>query len=327
MVLQNAARRRGPRTELSDPQLWSRRDQLIQYFGGAWGRIGWTLPRCKKPEDFIPILTPLAEGYIRDFIAVFCRPAQKTVSGTELRKLRRELRRVTKQWLDLYETKRHSVERLQSADQAFAGAKDNRRLLKRARKKYRKETARVVAPWRALSARRESLEQQLRDSEASFARKELLRFLKSKRYEITPESLANAAAGLPYMGWRQSMRRNKKKRSIIAIEFSYEIFKAIRYLVGTARNKSERALLNHFRAGVPTLPGRYKLPMEELAKHWFYLERAILRCCRSRPHPKSLPFEITAGYFDQFRCQSQADVVLAGQARLPLRGTSTLHSS
>ena len=63
------------------------------------------------------------------------------------------------------------------------------------------------------------LEARLRDLEAPFARQELFRFLKSKRYEVTPLALANAAAGLPYMGWRHSMRKNAEVQSIAANGF------------------------------------------------------------------------------------------------------------
>jgi len=73
-----------------------------------------------------------------------------------------------------------------------------------------------MGQYRTLDRIRGQLEVQIRDLEPSFARHELFRFLKSKRYEITPESLANATAGLPYMGWRQSMRRCKERKSLIA---------------------------------------------------------------------------------------------------------------
>ena len=156
--------------------------------------------------------------------------------------------------------------------------------------------------------------------EASFARHEIFRFLKSRRYALTPLSLANAAAGLPYMGWRHSMRRNAKVKSIAADGSAYEIFKAIRYIAATASKTTEKVFVTSVREGIPSLPSRYRNARNELAAKWLYLERAIRQSYRQRPHPKALPFEITKRYFIQIRSQSQVDRVLAEQAMLAVPG-------
>ena len=57
--------RRGPRVNLSDPQLHNRRDQLLQLFEGDWGRLGRELQQCKQTSDLIRIFSPLLNG--RDF--------------------------------------------------------------------------------------------------------------------------------------------------------------------------------------------------------------------------------------------------------------------
>jgi len=165
------------------------------------------------------------------------------------------------------------------------------------------------------------LEARLRDLEAPFARQELFRFLKSKRYEVTPLALANAAAGLPYMGWRHSMRKNAEVQSIAANGFAYQNFKAVRYLAEIANKSTEKAFVAAFRKNIPSLPSRYRTPRNELAQNWLFLERAVqqaYRIYRKKHHPRDLPFEVTKRYFMQIRSQSQVDRVLADQARLVL---------
>ena len=209
-----------------------------------------------------------------------------------------------------------AIEHLHVADVAIANRKS--RTLRRARKARRKEAARAVEKYRLLDESQRELERQIRDLEPTFARQELFRFVKSKRYEINPEYLSNAAAGLPYMGWRQSMRRCQKRKSRVANGGAIQAFKAIRYLVGIAVEKSEKPLVAHFRTNIPSLPSRYKLPKTEFAEKWLYLERAIRKACRSKPHPKFLHFEITERYFAQMRTFSFQDRALALQNRLTL---------
>jgi hypothetical protein len=311
-------RRRGIRSAFTDEQLWNRRDQLVQTFESSWGRLGRELPRVKRPEDIADIFEPLRQGYISEIISVYCRPSSQVPSAKKLRKLRSELRKVTEPWLDAERATTQTIEQLCVAEAAIA--RTSRWLVKRARKARRKEAASAMGRYRTLDKIRGQLESQIRDLEPSFARKELFRFLKSKRYEIMPEGLANATAGLPYMGWRQSMRRCKKSKSLAANGGAIQIFKTIRYLIGIAPDKVEKPLVDHFRKQIPSLPTRYKFPKSELAEKWLFLERAIRQACRSKPHPKFLHFEITERYFAQLRSFSPQDKALAVQNRLILSG-------
>lgn len=310
------SRPRGIRSAFTDAQLWNRRDQLVQTFEASWGRVGRELPRVKRAEDIAMILKPLQQGYISEIISVYCRPSSQLPSAKKLRKLRSELSKLTKPWLDAERAKLQALEQLEIADVAIARGKG--RLVNRARKARRKEAGREMNRYRILDERRRQVEIQIRDLEPSFARQELFRFVKSKRYEINAESLANAAAGLPYMGWRQSMRRCKKSKSLMANGGAIQAFKAIRYLVGIAVDKAEKSLVAHFRTEIPSLPSRYKLPKSEFADKWLYLERAIRKACRSKPHPKFLHFEITERYFAQLKSFSAQDKALAVQNRLVL---------
>jgi hypothetical protein len=189
-------------------------------------------------------------------------------------------------------------------------------MIKRAQKSQRKEASVSKRKWLELSRVQKDLTGQLRGLEAGFVRQEILRFCKSKRYELNPWNLANAAAGLPFIGWRQSMRRCTKQRRTIADGMDYQIFKAIRFIVANAPKRSENTFVAEFRESIPRLPSRYRIPRVELANQWLFLERAIRSAFRTKPHPRAFPFEITKRYFQQIRSRSQIDIVLAQQAKL-----------
>lgn len=315
-------KRRGPQPELSDPQLHNRREQLVQAFEAAWGEIGGELRKCKKAADLIRIFNPLAESFIRDFVGMVCRASSEPVSDANLRKVRAETRALVEPFHKADESRRQAQERLQRADSVLAQApKSKLRMLKRERKKRRKHAWKTTLEYRTLSDAVHHSEARLKALEAPFARQELFRFLKSKRYEITPLALANAAAGLPYMGWRHSMRKNAEVLSIAANGYAYQIFKAVRYLAAIANKSTEKEFVADFRKNIPSLPSRYHTPRNELAQGWFFLQRAVqqaYRIYRKEHKPRDLPFEVTKRYFVQIRSQSQVDRVSADQARLAL---------
>jgi len=166
-------KRRGPQPELSDPQLHTRREQLVQAFEGAWGEIGGGLRKCKKAADLIRIFSPLAESFIRDFIGMVCRASSEPVSAANLRKVRAETRALVEPFRNADESRRQALERLQRADWAVEQApKTKLRMLKRERKKRRKEAWKTSLENRTLSDAVRRLEARLRNLEAPFARQE-----------------------------------------------------------------------------------------------------------------------------------------------------------
>jgi hypothetical protein len=323
---QPVLRARGRPSELSDAQLHNRRDQLLQIFEGVWGQIGWELETCKKADDLILILASIADpkSWVRDVIIQFCLPYSGPASGTILRTIRAQRRALAKPIYDADESRRLAEERLRQVNSALSQAHGRiRRIVKRTRKMRRKEYARVTQQYSELYKRQNKLDLRLKGIQADFSRQELFDFLTSKRYVLTPTALANALAGLPYMGWRQSVRRCTKTRSPITNGLMYQIFKAIRYLTAAAKKTNVQALVKNFREDIPVLPSRYQLPKTELATNWLYLEPAIRQAYRTKSHREQLPFEITKRYFQRIQSQTQVDLVLAGQFKLALSNRQT----
>lgn len=304
---------------LTEGKLLARRERFVEVFEGLWGEIGWNLHKCKTEADVIRALHPLnGIAFIRELASVFFAESRAQVSPAAVRKVRAELHVVQKNWLPAEDFKQRALEDLHRVDDVLAWAPSKeRRALKREQKKRRKDALRRIQEWQELSRLEKLLKVQLRGLEAGFARLEILRFCKSRRYEMNPLNLANAVAGLPDMGWRQSMRRCSKKR---ADALDYQIFKAIRFIAINAKKNSAEVFVAEFRENVPRLPSRYRAARDELAKQWLFLERALKLAFRSKPHPSAFPFEISKHYFKQIRSRSQVDRILAQQAELTLKG-------
>lgn len=314
--------RRGRRSGLSDDQLNARRDQFVEIFENVWAEIWWDLQRCRRADDLVRIFTPIADPktWSQEPLSIFLRSSSEAASAFTLSRIRVGLRATVEALYAAIDAKRLADENLRKVNWALDQARgSSRRMVKRARKKRRKEAAKAQQQHLAVLTKEKELRLRLSDLEASFARNELFRFLKSKRYGLTPLSLASAAAGLPYMGWRQSIRRTAKFPSIFVNRTTHQVFKAIRYLTTASNRKTANALVASFRERIPQLPSRHQDAKNQLAVNWFYLERAIRQACGTKPHPRALHCEIAKRYSKLTRSHAPVDEVLADLAKIDLR--------
>jgi hypothetical protein len=312
---------RGRRSLVDSSHLHNQREHLVQIFEGYWGEIGWALRKCKKSNDLATAFAPLNGKVSNDLISALLTRSNEAGTTDALAQIRSALRSLAKPARAADELNRSAQARLNEARSALS-----MKLTRRQRKAMRKE---FVDRWKKaqhanrkcqqLNKSEDSLVRQRKLSEASFARREVFRFLESKRYELNPLNLANATAGLPFMGWRQSMRRCSTEDSRAANGTHYQVFKAIRYLISTAKMKTARGLIRHFRNSIPQLPSRYRLARTEIAEQWFFLDRAIRESYRTKVHPREVPFEITRRYFRQRSCRTHIDTLLSERAKLKLR--------
>ena len=321
------ARRRGPRTLLSDQEIFVRREDFANVFSALWGETGWQLQKCRSENDVLMALSPLNQvPFIRERASMFFYESREAVSAANPRKLRRELDSVRQSRQSVDRIKEDAFERANRIDAVLAQFPNNRRQIKKERKRLWEGASGLKQKWLELSRRQKGLEDQLRQTEAVFARQQVLNFCRMGRYELTPLHLAGAVAGLPYMRWRQSMRRTIDQPSAFENGLDFQVFKAIRFVVENANRKSAKTLITEFRETIPQLPSRHRAAKLELAEKWYYLRSAIGRAFRAKLPPRALPFEIAKHYFKQFRTpRTQAKLIVAERARLRLprmnRGT------
>jgi hypothetical protein len=161
---------------------------------------------------------------------------------------------------------------------------------------------------------RDSLEALLNDGEAYFARQEFVKFCRSGRYRITPSNTANALAGLPFIGWRQSAKRCKKWKPAAAKGISYQVFETIRRIASSNTKKSELV-----RDAELWLRGRRPTESDgiaELREHWYYLRRSINALVDEKMLRRKLPFAITKEYWRRKANPSPVDLAFAEDERI-----------
>jgi len=185
----------------------------------------------------------------------------------------------------------------------------------------------------AREARRklEELEKRVADQEAHYCRTELLKFIRDRRYAHNPRNLANALAGLPYMGCRRSAARCAK------LPYGYEpylIYRVFEFIERTWRLRSvanSASRLDLFRTAIAKLPRCVLVRIERqqkrkkvenylrryLEENWAYLKEAIEYVLRENQHPGQVPYLITARFHANLsKPQTQADIFFAQQERL-----------
>jgi hypothetical protein len=186
----------------------------------------------------------------------------------------------------------------------------------------------------AAEARRkwEELEKRLADQEAHYCRTELLKFTRDRRYAHNPRNLANALAGLPYLGCRRSAARCAKLPYTYEPYVMYRVFEFIEQVWRLRSVANSAARLQLFRAAIAKLP-RYVLVRIEgqqkrkrmenyfrryLEENWAYLKEAIEYVLREYQHPGRVPYLIKAGFHANLsKPRTQADIFFAQQERLP----------
>jgi hypothetical protein len=162
---------------------------------------------------------------------------------------------------------------------------------------------------------RADLKQALDGAYTHFARREVLRFCNSHRYRLNPLSVANAMAGLPFIGWRQSAKRCRKWMSGTDEGLSYRIFKVIRTIVNSCEMLPE--LSEYSKSWLLTQRSR-SIPILELRKKQYFLRRSISAALKLEPSRtrEELPYKITAEYLRSSQNPTAVDLVFAKREQI-----------
>lgn len=309
-------KRRGPHTTVSDDQLIRRRASLVTAFEGYWGEIGWELQKCKKETDLINALAPLSEiSFIPEFTSIVLQESSGRSSAAELRKVRAELMRVQESCDNMVEKRSRAEELVGRLTTALAQYPDKTRSIEVKQFIGRIEARAWQQQLYELMQQKEEVLGRLREHEGKFARQEIFLFCNRKRYAMTPLHLANASAGLPHIGWRQSMLRILKLQIAMPEGTDYEIFKAIRFMTKDVKRSSKHSLVAEFYEAIPKLPNRYRAARDELLCESHLLKIALQHALREQPLGRALPFEISKQYFRQKRSRTPYDRMLVEESK------------
>lgn len=176
-----------------------------------------------------------------------------------------------------------------------------------------------------------AIEARLSDEQAHYCQQQLLAFIRGKRYECAPRRLANAIAGLPEIGCRQSALRCSALRYQKEPGQAYKAFLLADKVWRKRKGSSASHYLDLFRKAVCNLPKNQliEIPGEQMKKmvenwfrrflteNWFYLKNAIKQAMQDYEHPGKVPYLVVAKFYENMaKPRFPIDVLTATEQQL-----------
>jgi hypothetical protein len=311
-------KKRGRPSSTPQPTLLGRRESLASVLDAGWGLVGWELRTAKTLEDIRSAFKAL-DQWGQDQIQLFTHAEATEATPRQLRLRAREIGQLVEQERAAAATEQRAQELLTRAAVALTQAKSSKRELEIEQVFKRRNTEHRSAKHlsRELSQKERLLSKRFRNERAFFAQTELLSFLRSGRYSFTPVNLANAMAGLPDMGWRQSAKRCSSHKSHFEEGQTWWLFRLIRRAMSAEKQSRELSLVQLVNSQLQ----RQKLVADyravEVKKNWYHLRRAIETISSSsKHHPSSLPYRIIAEYHNNLRLRSPEDLLFEEEEQL-----------
>lgn len=277
-----------------------------------WAIVGWELQQAEQTSDIREALQCIQRINCRHLEAFFREYGRETTfqqlqaTRKRLRDLFGKLREAQPRWEKCRESAEVAQAALRNANDA-----QMREELSRICRESKSATARAYKALRRLQNLQAEFDETLLQQEASIAQSQLLDFIQSDRYASTPQSFANAMAGLPTIHWRQSVERCHRFRDNAPQGVTYERFLIVaEALKHTAANADEA--VEGMKNRLLQAKGREANLLNALAENWYFLRCAIEAAFRGeRPPVEALPYRILAEYAKRFGSRSPQDRLLA----------------
>ena len=161
---------------------------------------------------------------------------------------------------------------------------------------------RLEAFFREAQKEKQALHERLSSQEAWYARNEVVKFRRSRRYEkTTPTNFAKAMAGLPDYGWLHSLRRcsiiREIKESSLDSATNYKLFMLLDSIIKKMRPLKVRKVETKLRAELLREDADWILKAH-FGPSWWYIEQAFAACVGKRISRKKLPYRLMAAIQD-----------------------------
>lgn len=312
-------KKRGRPEDIADSVLSLTRYALYFILEQNWAIVGWELQQACTVADVRVALEPLT---IIDYsrLEIFKREhnTERTTS-TKLRRTRLAIKDAESKWRSAHEkleAGRQSAERARVALRQVKLTTDEAEISTLC-EQWERELAEATAKQHECDRLLDALRDDLKLQEADFAQSELLKFILSERHRLTPLHFANAMAGLPFIGWRQSDKRCSKhplqpesSHGIVFQRFS------IVAKVATQPASSVEEVVQKMRAHLLDKATHKDFAYEELREYWYYLKYAIESEYAKRHNLRVMPFRIFAEYQRRIATRSARDMLLEEKNRL-----------
>ena len=316
--LREKSKKRTGRPPINQNRLLGDRDAILQLLSSKWERIGWRLERAHSPEMLRKAFRPLdKEQSSKHLIQYFLRPTVENATAGQIRHTLKLLGEELEENDALRSQCNTLMQKYDQADSAGASAApENKMLLNREFDKRATDFEKCERNLVASDYRLGDFENKLADQRAFLSQNELLRF-KARQYAHNPKTYANAMAGLPEIGARQSFRLCSKITSPLWPSYHFEIFRFIEKTWNNRVMDPAASLEAQFREAVLRLPVMVEIEKAEIEKYklesktrenyfrkffcenWRYLRLAINEVVRHQRciHSSAVPYLITTWLF------------------------------
>lgn len=311
---------RGRHQGIEDPKLLSNRHVLLSLLEGTWGSVGLNLRKVKKSDDVRRALTDWEPH--RDanpIVATLLRPSERFMDIKRLRAMQ-SVRGKLVDSLYAADGRRHRCqEDLQKVEHLFAHelTPEQRATAEEQRIKRRTALERAEEEYLANQRKLNDLDEEIKDGRAYIARAQVVQFCRSGRYSINPENAANAFAGLPDIGYRQSIKRCRLHKPIYAGGGAYQIVRVLQRIVGSRQNMT---LVKHterwLRKTRLRKPREIFAAIKELRKKWYYLKPAIEETVRRKFLSRELPYLIATEFYRRMSARTPVDSFFEEECRI-----------
>lgn len=301
----------GRRLGIEKNRLWGVREHLVWLIETTWDQAGVELPTIKTADEIPNMLRIWKDRSTEHVISALLRSSSVPATSKQLRAQRRDLGKLNEKVrcaLEEVEKRVGSLERAMWIDTTRLSEGEQIVVDDEIRKRVAVAVRAVNEYW-ALKDQQNALENLVKDGEAYFARAELVHFCRSKRYRLRPLNIANALAGLPFIGWRQSAKRCKNWKSAGEKGVSYQVFEIIRCIV--ASNTRRLELVRDAELWLRSRRSTKSTGVSDLQQHWYYLRRSIQTELDKGISRRYLPSAISKEYWRRKSNPSPVDLAFA----------------
>ena len=299
---------RGRPLLITDSALESNRDHQHDNFDYGWGEVGWNLSRAKTIKSLRKALEPLRG---RPELELLVREAKSPTTWKELREGREDINQLRDRLRIAYQDLNNVRDRRDRIQGALldSGSDD---LLQRKCDECEENHSRTLEYLQQLQKLLNELTEEQRSRASYISQIELLNFIMCKRYTLTPLSISNAIAGLPFITWRQSTARCAEIPAAQGLRYSMfqELTRAFANSPSTAAEAVEQA-----KAYLLQIKGNENL-VRKLRNEWYYLRTAIEAVYPTKPRRGALPYRVLAEYCRRSSTRTRYDLVMEEEERL-----------
>lgn len=305
-------RKRGRPPLIEHAALISRCSNLLGFFEYEWAHVAWDLAHARSIPAIREALRKSGRCSQTELEPFVYEPT-RVGNSEQLIAVRQHAKNVEALTRTALGSQREADEQLQTALMAEKSDPTDQKIKKLCARRQQQYTtaSRQVA---ALQEELDRVREELRQREAHFAQSQLLDFIGSHRYTLTPLSYAKAMAGLPKITWRQSSAVCVKETIGHPYEAEYEKFSMVLKAFGSppadaavAIGRIRRFLLNKPASGYV---------ISTLRKEWYYLQVAIEEAYAAKSPRSAIPYRVYAEYQRRTSSRSAYDQLMEHELAL-----------